>query len=131
MVTCTGSAAISTGNGIAASWARRTSAVDHGRELETQALAKRGGCLDKDIVAIEGGEDDLALEWPGAESDEHNNSRAASLFAEHYLKASFLNCRRKVKSMSWNESLLASDMAACPPSLAPESQDFQEMSTQN
>jgi hypothetical protein len=33
--------------------------------LEAQTLAKRGGRLDKDIFSIEGGEDDLALMWPG------------------------------------------------------------------
>jgi hypothetical protein len=29
--------------------------------LEAQALAKRGGCLNEDIIAIKGGENDLSL----------------------------------------------------------------------
>jgi len=43
----------------------RTAAIDDGRQLEAQALAETRGCLDVDIISVEGGEYDLALVWPG------------------------------------------------------------------
>lgn len=39
-----------------------TSMIYHCRELEAETLAEGGGCLDKDIVAVESSEDDFTLE---------------------------------------------------------------------
>lgn len=38
-----------------------TTLVHHGGELEAEALAERSRCLQVDIVAVEGGLDDVAL----------------------------------------------------------------------
>jgi hypothetical protein len=91
---------------------KHTSPVDHGGQLETQALAKRGGCLYKDILAIEGGGDDLALVRPGSVLVMVPCGSLSSLISEgQYLKFDLLNCRRRVKSMSCSESVLARGMA--------------------
>lgn len=90
-----------------------TSSVYDGRQLETQALAKRGGRLDENIVPLEGGENNLALE--GSDHKSANENFRSSIVGgclnrSVYLNVSLLNCLRSVKSMSWKESLLARGM---------------------
>ena len=79
---------------------RPTAPVNHGGKLEAQALAKRGGCLDKDIFAVEGGEDDLALVWPGEEGmrvNQRPNGRAWLPRAHRHLPCPHLPKGRLVK----------------------------------
>ena len=44
---------------------RRTSVINHSRQLETQALSERGGGLNKDILPFQSSNDDIALQRSG------------------------------------------------------------------
>lgn len=86
--------------------------VYDGRQLKTQALSKARGRLKKDVLTLNGGDDDISLNWPAYTSAQPCEMEEDPKGGTN-LNASLLNTFRRVKSIStvWPSFLFVGGIA--------------------